>query len=438
MVGRYPGKDRAVAQGLSKLFGRDDAWGLQVVGASPCVLLHDLSSEQAQVVSDSLIDIENLGCQMDVQEGVDEGLPKVNWPAPARIRGRLVTEMTAPAVPISAAQAAASPTQIHVPQQPQQVQHAQIPQQLPQTATLSLLVPCPYTGQKIKLTLQITVAREGNTTTISASGTSSGMQSVQAPMVVPAPASQRPPSRPNVLPAYGQINTPIASPAVKSPPSRLTPKRPPPIPAPTESNEPVIHGLENLDGLVPLPSGPRPQMPVQRQSPGAPRGGQMARPTSQPHLSIPKDVVPLPDVPVIHGQNGQGFGDLPGTPVPAPMPKDLLGAPMDLEQFEAKVSASGIMRAVQPEQAGSVFGEDSGGEQSLEDDAVCSVFMGKNNNPRVHQLVAELHGISVAEATRYCQKPIVALAKEISANDAQELRQRFAAVNVTVRITKRK
>jgi hypothetical protein len=144
-------------------------------------------------------------------------------------------------------------------------------------------------------------------------------------------------------------------------------------------------------------------------------------------------------VPVIHGQgqNGQGT-ESGGMPIPAPMPKDPLGAPMDLEAFEAKVSASGIMRAVQPSAEPAVFGDEAGGEAALEDDAVCSVFMGKNNNPRVHQLVAELHGISVAEATRYCQKPIVALAKEISSTDAQELRQRFAAVNVTVRITKRK
>ena len=73
------------------------------------------------------------------------------------------------------------------------------------------------------------------------------------------------------------------------------------------------------------------------------RSGQV-RPTSQPQISIPREVVPLPDVPVIHnqGQNGQG-SDAP-MPIPAPMPKDPLGAPMDLEAFEAKVSASGIMR----------------------------------------------------------------------------------------------
>jgi hypothetical protein len=64
--------------------------------------------------------------------------------------------------------------------------------------------------------------------------------------------------------------------------------------------------------------------------------------------------------------------------------------------------------------------------------------MGKSNNAKVHQLVAELHGISVPEATRYCQKPIVALAKEVSSTDARDIRQRFAALNVNVRITKRK
>jgi hypothetical protein len=348
--------------------------------------------------------------------------------------------MMAPSAPISIpVPSGGSPSPIaQVPQAPQ------IPQQPAQSATLSLLVPCPYTGQKIKLTLNITVSRgEGQTAVISASGTGSTLQSVQAPAIVPAPVTGRPPSQANTLPAYGHINTPIATPAVRPPQSKMTPGRPGPAPRPpqqVESNEPVIHGLDNLEGLIPLPT-PNQQAgrpPVQRQSPGGPRGGQ-ARPSSNPQLAIPREVVPLPDVPVIHGQgqNGQGT-ESGGMPIPAPMPKDPLGAPMDLEAFEAKVSASGIMRAVQPSAEPAVFGDEGGGEAALEDDAVCSVFMGKNNNPRVHQLVAELHGISVAEATRYCQKPIVALAKEISSTDAQELRQRFAAVNVTVRITKRK
>ena len=68
---------------------------------------------------------------------------------------------------------------------------------------------------------------------------------------------------------------------------------------------------------------------------------------------------------------------------------------------------------------------------------IYSAFMETNDNPRVHQLIAELHGISVADASRYCQKPIIALAKEIFAGDAEELRQIFAALNVIVRITKR-
>ena len=107
-----------------------------------------------------------------------------------------------------------------------------------------------------------------------------------------------------------------------------------------------------------------------------------------------------------------------------------------MDAFEAKVSASGIMRAVEapPEAAQQVFAD----EGAADDNGVCSVFMGKSNNAKVHQLVAELHGISVPEATRYCQKPIVALAKEVSSADARDIRQRFAALNVNVRITKRK
>ena len=144
--------------------------------------------------------------------------------------------------------------------------------------------------------------------------------------------------------------------------------------------------------------------------------------------------IPLPDVPVIGGSNGTVQATPGSSPMMAMpnMPADLMSSPMDLDAFEAKVSASGIMRAVsEPEVA-----EESNGAE--EDGSICSVFMGKNNSARVHQLVAELHGISVPEATRYCQKPMVALAKEVSYADAQDIRQRFAALNVNVRITKRK
>ena len=77
-------------------------------------------------------------------------------------------------------------------------------------------------------------------------------------------------------------------------------------------------------------------------------------------------------------------------------------------------------------------------EPGQDDGSVCSVFMGKTNNPRVHQTLAELHGVTVPEAARLCQKAIVAVAKDISMPEAREIKQRFAGLGVHVRVTRRK
>ena len=456
LLGRYAGKDRAVAQSLARLFGRDDAWALQVVGASPIVLLHNLSAEQSEAVLAAMNEAEVAGCQMGIQPGVDEGLPKLGWPAPARIRGRLVAEFTgapipfaqaipagstnpgAPAIPGFVATTPATPTTVGA------AQHGQAGTD--PAATLNISLPCPYTGQKMKLTLTLQIARAEGGVALNVGATAASA----APFVsVPAPGQSRPVSRPNVIPASygGGINTPLSSPVVRGAPpgqGQAQPQRPA---APRQVQPPVapvapVAPSADLEEIIPEPEIPAPAArPLQRRSP-APRQGQ--QPMQRQPVVDTSGMIPLPDVPVIPGPNGAASsgpampGSSPMMPMPN-MPQDLMGSPMDLDAFEAKVSASGIMRAVEapPEAPQQVFA-DEGGDGGMDDGGVCSVFMGKSNNNKVHQLVAELHGISVPEATRYCQKPIVALAKEVSTADARDIRQRFAALNVNVRITKRK
>src|SRR6185295_18872223 len=123
LVGRYPGKDRAVAQSLAREFGRDDAWGLQVVGASPIVLLDNLTLDQANAVHAALADVENAGSLFQVQSEVEDGTAKIQWPAAPRLRGRLTSEFGGPA-PAAAVAGKGN--------------------------TVSLILPCPYTGQKMK------------------------------------------------------------------------------------------------------------------------------------------------------------------------------------------------------------------------------------------------------------------------------------------------
>jgi ribosomal protein L7/L12 len=127
-----------------------------------------------------------------------------------------------------------------------------------------------------------------------------------------------------------------------------------------------------------------------------------------------------------------------GSQTQPPLPMDLMSAPMDLSAFEANVTASGILHATPVQQLGQAPAAPVANPAAAADDgALWSVFMGKNTNPRVHQVVAELQGISVAEAARLCQKPVVSLAKDVSGTVAREIRQRMVAVSAQVRLTKR-
>ena len=95
LMGRFPGKDRSVAQTLAKTFARDDTWGLQVVGATPITILTNLTAVQAQAIYKELVVIEeSAGCRFRVQPRVDESYPAVNWPSPPAINGRPVSEFT--------------------------------------------------------------------------------------------------------------------------------------------------------------------------------------------------------------------------------------------------------------------------------------------------------------------------------------------------------
>ena len=187
--------------------------------------------------------------------------------------------------------------------------------------------------------------------------------------------------------------------------------------------------------MVPAPA-PKPPTPfsaaqVRRQS------GQIALRPPAPSGA------PLPDVPVLQSAAAPtNVTEAMGNQAQPPLPADLMSAPMDLSAFEANVTASGILRAV-PAQPGAAPARPTlaaapTADGALEDDgSLWSVFMGKSNNPKAHQVVAELQGISVQDAAKLCQKPVVALAKDVPASKAKGIKQQMAAVNIPVRLTKR-
>jgi len=421
LLGRFPGKDRAVASALAREFGRDEAWAMQVVGAAPIVLLDALSGALGDAIYGALAEVEAAGCRFEIQHGSDPNLAKLTWPGPARIRGKLVSELLAASGPGAAS---------------------------PPGSTATLMLPCPYTGQKMKVSITITLSKAGNQMNVGVAATATAAPAPVAytpppPAAIPSPQSR---SGPISIPvpmsaannaAYRPIPTPVVNQAV----GRNIPAQPQArrlTPAVGTQEQPVIFGLDSLDELTPMePATPQ---PVSRA---------MATPTrlSSPPMQIPRSIpspasrpygnaAPLPDVPVIYNQIPMAS---PSTHFnaqnDAPMPMDLLSAPMDLSQFEANVSASGIMRAVQVEQPDAVDASSSSAE---DDGSLCSVSIGKSGSPKVHQVVSNLLGLPLNEASRLCQKPIVTLAKDISFSEARDIRQQLSSVNVVAKITKRK
>jgi hypothetical protein len=405
LLGRFLDRDRPVAQALAREFGRDEAWGLAVVNAAPIALVGNLSAEQALAVREALADVEIAGSKLETRSSLESDMAKLDWPTPPRLRGRLVSELGASGPKFTA----------------------------------NLMLPCPYTGQKMKLTLSVSVSRAGGETSLNVAAAATQVAAppvaINAPIplpaaqpMIPAPAApaSRPPSRGNQIPPHHapfpgatqpgrQVNAPIPVP---------TPQHAP-RPAAPVGQGPMIIGLESLEELTPMQQYPA---EVQHEAPRPVQ--QRAHGTAVAQRS-PGGGIPLPDVPVLHNQPSPPRPvSLPEVPSAVPTPNNL-GAPMDLEVFEQKVSSSGIFRAPAPEELQEVSDEES------VDANICAVFMGKTNNARAHQVLAEVQGISVPEAAKLCQRAIVSIAKDISEADAAEIKQRFAAANVAVRITRK-
>ena len=91
LMGRYPGRDLNVASTLAQEFGKDNQWALQVVAATPIVVLEKLKLEQANAIHAVLADVQAAGCLFEVRKVVEEGTAVIQWEDPPKIRGKWVT-----------------------------------------------------------------------------------------------------------------------------------------------------------------------------------------------------------------------------------------------------------------------------------------------------------------------------------------------------------
>jgi hypothetical protein len=424
--GRFPGKDRAVASAMSRVFGQNEPWGLQVVGASPITILTGMSAAQAQAVGAALVEIENVGCRFQVQQGIDNSCPTIHWASAPRINGRALDEFS------GSGQHRLSAAEAHI--------------------------PCPHCGKAIVVRLAPSgVPATGQTMMLSVPGPVGTIQPAVAPIQLPAPtypAPQAPmpipvPLSPAGLKPLPQMttNTPAKLPAMAPPPVALDL----PAPVPFPSNK--APGTKTSGTL---PKIPRPMAPQQISQPAAalePAGDaslEELEPLEElpalpqaapPRAAAPaRPAPPLPEVPVVPSI------PQPVRPMPVSSMDPRMSGPMALEEFEAGLAKAqpAPAPAQVPGPAPLPAGANGDSAASLQriiaenPDALCSVFIGKNNNPKVHALVAEIQGITTKEAQKLCIKPVVPVVKDIPVSDADPIRRRFLEVGVTPRVTFRR
>lgn len=400
--GRFPGKDRAVAQALARGFARDEGWGLQVVGAAPITVLSGLTAVQAQAAMAALVEVEHAGCRFQSQQGIDHNCPSIQWPSAPKLFGRGIEELTG-----SGAHAGTGPHPV-----------------------LELNASCPHCGKSIQVRLAAGLPSPPAPRPVSSQGMPAvpGMLSIPFALPkgspgTPLPTAASSPSVSGPPPAAPRLPIPIPIPGHNAPKAPAPPHR---AAAPVQS--PALEPFEvaELEELTPISDGPAaPAAAGTRPPPIRSSGG-----------------MPLPEVPIVEGPLAPVAARAP-LPVAARDPR--MSGPMPMEDFEAGQARKGVAATPPPSTlpiADGTGNGDSGAtlkriaEESPE--TTCSIFIGKSNNPRVHELVAEIQGITAKEAQRLCQKPVVPIVKDIPVSDADPIKRRFQEINVNARVTIRR
>jgi hypothetical protein len=401
LIGRYPGKDLPVAQALARVLGRDETWGLRIVSSSPITFFDKLPERHARQIQQALEDVAEAGCRFEVQTGSNASLPRVGWAIPPRIHGRSLAEIAPgsdlqPALPPSptlnsgmrhAASSAALHATVSIPEDDGDDTGA--PAESGNHASATVFVPCPYTGQRIKLSLQLTLSRTDGGTAVNITSTQARVPKPRASGAVILPTATQPRQT-------GHIQLPRKS-------------------GPVPTAETGTAGKVDADKT---------------------RGS--AQPPAQVWRNTPMEI-PLPDVPILPGSvQEQEKADSAANRQPLP----LNSQPMDLSTFEAGLGVS-PHETVRPflDPGPHVMEEmpeadEGAGDDSESESALCSVFIERSSSPVVHELVAELHGIPETEAAEMCVAGSVALAENIPMFEANDIKRRCAAINVSARVVR--
>lgn len=410
LIGRYPGKDLAVAQALARCMGRDESWGLKVVSAAPILIFERLADAHARAIQNALNEVADAGCKFEIESGANSAYPKVGWSGAPKINGRELAEITGDAA------LKCPPSQSNQTEQSNQSGPLSTPAGQPQdnsrNVTATLILPCPYTGRKLKLTLAVTLQPDDT-------GTGAALEvTAVASRVSAAERSANAQTGSIVLPAISQ--TPRGSGAIPIAASKTGAM---PVPYPSSASDTGLN-LRDKNAMV-------------ATTVARPMSSDHALPAASWRRKTPHDI-PLPDVPILPHS----------APAPAPAgrqteknPWPLDSKPMDLSDFERQLGVEGNAPERPLVNAGDFEVSDSSStmvalldDEFSEQQILCSVFIDRSSNPIVHELVAELHGIPEAEASEMCVSGLVALAENIPLDAASDIQRRCAEINVIARI----
>lgn len=372
LLGRFPGKDKPVAQALAHAFGKDETWGLPIIGATPINLLSGLSPVQAHSIKMALAAVEQAGSRIQIQPAADESCPTVRWPTEPRIYGKPTSLfVTGPTVAVATGPAAA----------------------------------CPHCGKPIMVRLLPAHTAQA--------GRHSDIVPVSVPAAVPLP-----------------VPAPIAAPLPRHTPVRSIQVVTNEPPTPRQPSSPVPIPVQPPAPIPSVPAGLEKPTPIQDFAHGAVVAPQPVRLPQAPGKL-------LPEVPVVDSE-----------PAPAPAPAyympsrsdPLMGVPVDLDAFEAGLQMGPAPGApeptgpppehVAPPVKPGPRGRGATAGPPADPDALCSVFIGRSRDPKVHELVAEIQGTSVEEAASLCQKTVVLVVKDIPVGEAEGIKQKLLELKV--------
>jgi hypothetical protein len=382
------GTPKQVAPPMSRLFGIDEKLAGQIAGASPIVLVENLTEDQATGARAALEDLASVGAELILKIGNVGSIPKVGWGGVPKIAGKPATDYTAPR-----------------------------PTPRPDAAPGTFC--CPQCGAAFRLvpepSASPSAAAPGSPPATKPARKPSGLAIKDSGFEeIPLPDSLKSLESPDELPDVPEVpSSPKAAPASPAPPAASPVKGAVPVSQvkPGHSAPMALEdfeaGLASDDDLLTDLDDGLPDVPDEPRQPVAPK-------------SLPKKPSRKPVVQVT------GLEDIEVDPLPPPAG----GSAAAAKPGPPKPAAGARPAAAKP-RAASPAATPAGGDPSER----VNIFANKSTNPKMVELLAKIRGIGPEEAGQLASKPLVTVARNISRKQAEVIKQKFNENRISVRLS---